>query len=60
MLENNFMAGSAHISELDPKADGMPVLMKSEENTKLNTAMSNNFGFGGTHASIVFQRYGVG
>ena len=60
MLENNFMAGSANISELDPKADGMPVLMKSEENTNLNTVMSNNFGFGGTNASIVFQRYGVG
>ena len=60
MLENSFMAGSAHISELDPKADGMPVLMKSEESTNLNTVMSNNFGFGGTNASIVFQRYGVG
>jgi len=31
MLENKFMAGSAHISELDPKADGMPVLMKIEK-----------------------------
>ena len=60
MFENKFMAGSAQISELDPKADGMPVLLKSEVNTKLNTVMSNNFGFGGTHASIVFQRYGVG
>ena len=60
MLENNFMAGSVNISELDPRADGMPILMKSEENTNLNTVMSNNFGFGGTNASIVFQRYGEG
>ena len=35
-------------------------LMKSEENTNLNTVMSNNFGSGGTNASIVFQRYGEG
>ena len=60
MLENNFMAGSANISELDPKAEGLPVLMKTKENAGLNTVMSNNFGFGGTNASIVFQRYRTG
>jgi 3-oxoacyl-[acyl-carrier-protein] synthase-1 len=57
MLENNFMAGSANIIELDPKAEGMPVLTESRQDDKLNTIMSNNFGFGGTNASIVFQRY---
>ena len=60
MLENDFMAGSAHISELDAKAAGMPVLLESKENAGLNTVMSNNFGFGGTNASIVFQHYGKG
>jgi 3-oxoacyl-[acyl-carrier-protein] synthase-1 len=58
MLENDFMAGSANISELDPKAEGMPILLESKENAGLNTVMSNNFGFGGTNACIVFQRYG--
>ena len=57
MLENDFMAGSANITELDPEAAGMPVLMESQENAGLNTVMSNNFGFGGTNACIVFQRY---
>ncbi len=51
------MAGSANISELDSKAEGLPVLLESEENAGLNTVMSNNFGFGGTNACIVFQRY---
>jgi 3-oxoacyl-[acyl-carrier-protein] synthase-1 len=57
MLEHDFMAGSANISELDPKAEGMPIVLESKENAGLNTVMSNNFGFGGTNASIVFQRY---
>jgi len=56
MLENGFMAGSANISELDEKAEGLPVLTASEEKADLKTTMSNNFGFGGTNACIVFQR----
>ena len=56
MMENNFMAGSINISELDPKAEGMPVLRVTRENSDLNMIMSNNFGFGGTNASIIFQR----
>jgi 3-oxoacyl-[acyl-carrier-protein] synthase I len=35
----------------------MPVLIKSKDSADLNTVMSNNFGFGGTNASVVFQRY---
>jgi len=57
MMENNFMAGSINITELDPKAEGMPVLRETKAAPDLNTIMSNNFGFGGTNASIVFQRY---
>ncbi len=57
MMENSFMAGSINISELDPKAEDMPVLRETRENSDLNTIMSNNFGFGGTNATIVFQRY---
>ncbi|GBF31781.1 3-oxoacyl-[acyl-carrier-protein] synthase 1 [bacterium MnTg04] len=57
MLENDFMAGSANIFELDPKAEGFPILLETKDNAGLNTVMSNNFGFGGTNASLVFRRY---
>ena len=57
MMENNFMMGSVNISTLDAKAEGLPVLLESRENAVVNTVMSNNFGFGGTNACIVFQRY---
>ena len=60
MMEDNFMAGSANISQLDPEAEGMPVLMESRDTDRLNTVMSNNFGFGGTNACIVLQRYKSG
>lgn len=56
MLEHGFMAGSANISELDPGAQGMPVLLETRVDANLNRIMSNNFGFGGTNASIVFQK----
>ncbi|MFB3063414.1 MAG: beta-ketoacyl-ACP synthase I [Gammaproteobacteria bacterium] len=57
MLENDFMAGSANIFDLDPKAEGFPILRETRDNASLDTVMSNNFGFGGTNASLVFQRY---
>jgi len=56
MLQEGFMAGSANIFELDPEAEGMPVLRKSEQSDGLTTVMSNNFGFGGTNACLVFQK----
>ncbi len=57
MLEHGFMAGSANITDLDPKAEGLPVLLETRNAPGLRTVMSNNFGFGGTNASLVFQRY---
>jgi 3-oxoacyl-[acyl-carrier-protein] synthase-1 len=56
MLEQGFVAGSANVTELDPKAEGLPVLRASEDKADLNTVMSNNFGFGGTNACVVFGR----
>jgi 3-oxoacyl-[acyl-carrier-protein] synthase-1 len=56
MLDNGFMAGSANISEPDPGVEGMPVLRASREQAGLNTVMSNNFGFGGTNACLVFRK----
>jgi len=57
MLEHGFMAGSANIEVLDPKAQGLPVLLESRDKPGLSTVMTNNFGFGGTNACIVFKRY---
>jgi 3-oxoacyl-[acyl-carrier-protein] synthase I len=56
MLRHGFLAGSANISQLDPQAEGLPVIRVSDARTGLNTIMSNNFGFGGTNACLVMQR----
>lgn len=55
MMQGGFMAGSANIDELDPRAESFPVLRASRE-ANLSTVMSNSFGFGGTNASLVFAR----
>ena len=44
-----------NIDELDPAAEGLPILLKKEERI-IRTAMSNSFGFGGVNASIVFSK----
>ena len=56
MLENDFLAASANITELDPGAEGMPIVRETVENAGLTTVMSNSFGFGGTNASPVFRK----
>ena len=57
MMQGDFITASANIDTLDPKADDLPVVRKTIENAGLNRVMSNSFGFGGTNASLVFQRY---
>jgi len=56
MMEHGFMAGSANIDDLDPRAADLPVLTSSRDSESLDTVMSNNFGFGGTNACLVFRR----
>lgn len=56
MLENDFICASANIESLDPEAEGMPIVLQRKDNVKLNRVMSNSFGFGGTNATLVFQR----
>jgi 3-oxoacyl-[acyl-carrier-protein] synthase-1 len=55
MMNNGFACESAHIEELDPAFEGLPILRKREER-ELNCVLSNSFGFGGTNASLVFTR----
>ncbi|MGQ9426837.1 beta-ketoacyl-ACP synthase I [Gilvimarinus sp. F26214L] len=57
MMENDFMAASANIENLDDAADGLPILRERVDNAGLNAILSNSFGFGGTNACLVFERY---
>ena len=56
MQENNFIAASANINELDEGAAGVPIVREKKENVELNTIMSNSFGFGGTNATLIFRK----
>jgi 3-oxoacyl-[acyl-carrier-protein] synthase-1 len=56
MLEHDFICASANIDTLDPELGDLPVVTQRVDNAGLTTVMSNSFGFGGTNASLVFQR----
>ena len=56
MMEHNFVSASANIENLDPEAEGMPILRERLDDAQLNCVMSNSFGFGGTNATLVFRR----
>jgi 3-oxoacyl-[acyl-carrier-protein] synthase-1 len=57
MMQNNFLSASANITNLDAGAAGIPIVRERQDNVTLNTIMSNSFGFGGTNATLIFQRY---
>ena len=56
MMEAGFVTGSAHIDKLDDHAAGLPILLETKDK-KLDRVMSNSFGFGGTNATLVMERY---
>jgi 3-oxoacyl-[acyl-carrier-protein] synthase-1 len=57
MMQHDFIAASANIDTLDPVCGNVPVVRERWDGIKLNRVLSNSFGFGGTNASLVFQRY---
>ena len=59
MMENNFIAASANIENLDPAAAGLPIVLNRIDDIQIETAMSNSFGFGGTNATLTFSRKGL-
>jgi len=57
MMNAGFLGESAHIETLDPEFEGMPILRERKDGIRIERVLSNSFGFGGTNATLVFQRY---
>ena len=56
MLENNFIAPSINVIDLDPEVGDMPLVLERIDNLPIHTVMSNSFGFGGTNATLILQK----
>ena len=56
MMKNNFIAASSNITDMDDEAKKFPIVTKVEKNVSLNSVMSNSFGFGGTNATLIFEK----
>ena len=56
MLQNDFIAPSINVFDIDPAAESLPLVTERVDNAGLRTVMTNSFGFGGTNSSLIFQR----
>jgi 3-oxoacyl-[acyl-carrier-protein] synthase-1 len=57
MMEHDFICASANVEQLDPAAEGMDIVRERRDDVRLDAVMSNSFGFGGTNATLVFERF---
>ncbi len=57
MMEDDFISPSANITELDPEAEDLPIVVERQDGAGLECVISNSFGFGGTNATLAFTRY---
>ena len=56
MMKNDFITASANINEIDEDAKKFPIVTTTEKNVELKAVMSNSFGFGGTNATLIFEK----
>ena len=56
MMKNNFLSGSANIKTLDENAKNCNILLETVENSNIEHVMANSFGFGGTNATLIFEK----
>ncbi|MEM6463171.1 MAG: beta-ketoacyl-ACP synthase I [Pseudomonadota bacterium] len=57
MMKEGFIGESAHIETLDPEFDGVPIVRERIDDARIDTVLTNSFGFGGTNATLIFRRH---